>query len=373
MRTGQPAPTPSVLHALVLLVLYAAVLAPSGASAQVPTTIITGEATCGECEIELRPLATIHDTTYEGGALMAVVPIHVNLDRTFLALSGPFTRMELFFADETGAIRRRLGGPGEGPGDYRFPLAIAELPSGFAIFDTGLLRVTLLAKGSLDVEETRSAPGAAIQYMTSPPLFFSDGSYVVGSDVATRDRAGHSLHTITKDGELNRSFGDRKATRLALSGDTAFWASRHEAYRFEKWSKEGALHSVVERRAEWFPPEPDSASRREGDRLAMMRGMREDGEGRLWVLVHIGTWKMVERRGQDGKPHKRWALDRDPRATDTVIEVLDPKSGEVIATKRFPGTELWHTLDGGIHYKAQRTMESGLILFDVWSLRLAGG
>ena len=233
--------------------------------------------------------------------------------------------------------------------------------------------MTLLAKRTLEVEKTRSVPGAAIQYITSPPLFFSDGSYVVSSDIRTRGRAGHWLHTITEDGKLDRSFGERGIDLLTRSGDASFWAANFDSYRIEKWSKEGTLASVVERRAHGFPL-PDTTIQRPkvGDRVPRIAGIREDAEGRLWVRIFIRTRQEVEVRDREGRPIKLWGMDPDPKATATVIEVLDPKSGEVIATKRFPGMQLWPNLDGGPHYQAQRTTEMGLLLYDVGVLRLTG-
>ena len=292
-----------------------------------------------------------------------------------LAGASPITS-ELFLADRTGAIRRQVGRKGDGPGEYRGAGGITELPSAYVILDRLAPRMTLLDRRTLEVKKTLSIPASVMRYLSDLPLAFPDGSFVVAAQGTTRGTAGLWLHEITSEGQLGRSFGEREVDGLTRSGDSAFWTFNSDAYRLEKWTKDGELVMAVERRSGWdeffaSPSSPDP--RGPGDRRAQLQDIREDAKGRLWVQLYSNLLGEVEVRDQDGKPYKY--LGGVPGSLEVRVEVLDVESGRVITTRSWSewGLPPALTIDGGFHHHTERERERGAILVDVWALRLQRG
>lgn len=302
-----------------------AVAAQAAADQEIIT--ISGGPTCERCAIERILLATIHDRSFDGGALVGGGAVHVNRDGTFLVRAG--RRMEeLFLADESGSITRQIGRSGEGPGEYFRPLSVAELPQAYVVFDPALGRVTWLDKESFEVSRTVRMPAANTG---TAPAVFSDGSYVLGAALPTRGGNDLPLHLVTADGDVLRSFGEGPySTNIAPSGDSAVWVAQVDRYRVAKWHIDGRLLAVYERVADWFPPPADNRSRQAGDRSVRLTEISEDEQGRLWVHTSIRTLREV--RGVDattGQERSVLRLSPDPATAQEVIEVLDPVTGVV--------------------------------------------
>lgn len=346
-----------------------AVAAQAAADQEIIT--ISGGPTCERCAIERILLATIHDRSFDGGALVGGGAVHVNRDGTFLVRAG--RRMEeLFLADESGSITRQIGRSGEGPGEYFRPLSVAELPQAYVVFDPALGRVTWLDKESFEVSRTVRMPAANTG---TAPAVFSDGSYVLGAALPTRGGNDLPLHLVTADGDVLRSFGEGPySTNIAPSGDSAVWVAQVDRYRVAKWHIDGRLLAVYERVADWFPPPADNRSRQAGDRSVRLTEISEDEQGRLWVHTSIRTLREV--RGVDattGQEVSVLRLSPDPATAQEVIEVLDPVTGVVIASRRIPGSDGIAAMGvGGFYQRVHRETEAGELLIDVWASRLVG-
>lgn len=366
---------PLVILTLSLIVDGVGATSPLAAQAGpgIKTTVISGEPTCERCEIERTLLATIHDRSFPGGALVTGGAVHVNRDGTFLVRAGPRLG-ELFLADESGAIIRQIGRQGEGPGEYLRPLSVHELPQAFVVFDPTLGRVTWLARDNLEV--TRTARMPAVNMGTAPAVF-SDGSYVLRATLPTRSGIGLPLHLVTADGDVVRSFGqDSPPAIIAPSGDSAVWAAQVDRYRVERWHIDGRLLAVLQREVDWFPSPADDDSQQAGDLSFQLSGISEDQQGRLWVHTSIRTLREV--RGVDattGQERSVLRLSPDPATAQEVIEVLDPVTGVVIASRRILGSD-GRAADGiaakgsGFYQEVHRLGEQGTWLIDIWETRL---
>ena len=305
----------------------------------------------------------------EGGALVDGGAVHVNADGTFLVKAGP-RWAELFLADESGAIVRQIGRSGEGPGEWFRPLSVAELPDAFVVFDPFLSRVTWLAKGDLAVARTARMPPANTGTL---PAVFADGSYVLSGPVPTREAAGRPLHVVTPDGEVLRSFGeDPSPSVIAPSGDSAVWAAQGDRYRLEKWHLDGRLVAVYEREADWFPALAADAAPEAGDASLQISGMWEDGLGRLWVHMMVRTLTEVIVLDDDGHEMRTLRHDPDPKSSQEVIEVLDPRTASVVARRRIPESDGLVAM-GGFFQQVHRSTDRGLLEIDIWATRLVTG
>lgn len=325
---------------------------PTGVFGQDFMQTITGSPSCGACRIEQHLLATLEDTTYGPGAFVRGASVHVNRDSTFLMIAGSgLPPSELFVVTRVGSITRRIGRGGEGPGEYRLPMYIAESADSYMIFDVQLGRITHLDRGTLRVQRTVPVPGSIAG---TQPAVFPDGAYVFFGDVATRESVGQSLHFVGPDGRLLRSFGppprDGRPT-LTTSGDSAVWVG-YDDYRIELWHREGRLVKTVRREADWVQPD---ATRTPGRRFTGLSQVREDDQGRIWTHTVVRVWDAQAMRG-------------DPQGSESIIEVLDLASLSVLATLRIR-KRVFPTEGEGVVFSANRESASGAALIDVWAAR----
>ncbi len=320
---------------------------------------LQGPPTCQECSIERTLLTTIHDTTFDGGAIGdgAAKP-HVNSDGTFLVIAGPslFSR-EIYVAGRDGAISHLLGRTGEGPGEYQDPMHVMEIDSSFLVVDGALGRITYLQKPSLSTVRTARIPARSPGVA---PVGFPDGSYVMWNSVGTREAAGFGLHHVSREGRILRSFGPSSKSdvhALGVSGDSAVWVG-FDNYRIEKWSLKGTRLTSVTRLADWV--RPDDGSTESGDWVTWLSGLYEDRSGLLWT--HTAARKK--------RPAPAPGVALDPGDVESIVEVLDLSGMRVIAQSRQAGRRDLAVSGSGFFSAGRRNTPEGVVLTEVWAYRL---
>jgi hypothetical protein len=329
--------------------------------------IITDEVSCDSCVIERYKIATIHDRDLPEGALVNVGTPHVNADGTFLVIAGSLSD-GMFLAESDGSIVRRIGRGGEGPGEYARLSHVDELPGAYLVFDSRLARVTRLSKTTFEVLGTAPSPSLGGGF---PPLVFEDGSYLIPGTRQTREGAGHLYHLFDAAGRAVRSFGGRAGGPpprgstlprvLAASRDGTFWVASRQQYRLERWNREGNLLEVYEREADWHPHYPlDEEGRLPSGMRSTIRGLWEDEDGLLWVHgLHM----------KDGQP----VISPPPDIMASVVEVIDPVAGTLVASSRVEGISA-HSALGGFHQTVRKEdPETFLINIEVWGARFKVG
>jgi hypothetical protein len=362
-RAGFPPPAgmvrcvPGVWRAGVLLLfLTGAAAAPAALRGQTPPRVIPDAPVCGGCSIERFLIATVHDADYAEGAIGETAGIHVNRDGTFLVQAGFGVWDELYWVGRDGAIVRRIGRLGSGPGEFRIPMFVMETATEYLVADPVLGRITHLDRNGLDFRTTTPIPGTLTGVV---PVVWPDGTYLFWGSVGIAGAADHGFHVVSPDGRVRHSFGPssrgEETPLLARSGEHAFWALYRD-YRIDRWSRDGRLLASFQRHPDWFRP-LDRSTAKPGERFSMRNGLYEDPDGRLWVHFRIGTWL-----GQ--------LFDGAPAANDSVIEVIDPVAGRVFATSRARGIRAHATGGHGLHLSVRREAPSGLTVFDVWGTRL---
>jgi hypothetical protein len=311
-------------------------------------------------------VATIHDREYPEGALVDVGIPNVNSDGTFLVMAGAL-QTELFLADRTGSILKRIGRDGEGPGEFRRIFHVHELPSAYLVFDSRLQRVTRLSKDNLEVLGTAQFPRVE---GATPLLVFEDGSYLRSGISRTREGAGRFFHLFDASGRGIRSFGGREEVPgsrfqtyprvLALSCDGTFWAADYLQYRLERWDREGNLLEIIERVADWHPDYSLDENGRlpRGDRTRI-QGLWEDQDGLLWVLG----------REVKGGP----VIGSNLEDLTSVIEVIDPKGGTLVASYRVEGVMAFPTRSGFYQTVRREDPKDLMINIEVWGARFVSG
>ena len=99
----------------------------------------------------------------------------------------------------------------------------------------------------------------------------------------------------------------------------------------DKW-RGGKIEQTLTRSPEWFRPHlrggrPDPAL----PPAPTLRAVREDTDGRLWLLSAVADarWRSALGSSPEGVTYS------DPnRYFDSIVEVVDPRRGEVLATLR---------------------------------------
>ena len=368
--SGGAAALTRVLAATIVL------LAPCPTPGQVRTRI-TGDA-CEECRITADRVLTVGD---EGsGAIAELKEVSRAPDGRILVVHfADFAGVSVF--GPTGTFVHRIGGRGGGPGEYQFIGNVQVDSVGrIHIWDPGSLRMTVLGR-DYRVQETIPF---ALPFMH---VLFDGGRYVASGTIRTRELAGYTLHSIDASGQLLKSFSpqgegyrsDRSDTyrrSIALSGSRMLWSARFTEYVLESFGTDGIPVQVLERVVPWFPAGTNFGAPR-GDPTARpspgVLDIQIDDKGRIWVLSWVAdkNWRRglktlpgLYGRATTGTPMAdRWQY------WDSVIEVIDPGAGALIAAGRFD--ELFIGLADANHAFAYREDESGHPFMDLYRLNAA--
>ena len=289
------------------------------------------------CTIELEHVAALSDS-FEPGAISVSRSLWVLRDAQgrFFMPGLPLTRILVF--DSAGHFHSSIGRAGEGPGEFQRVTGILTTPDGDSVYiaDFVLRRLTALTP-DLGVARIEHLP-----YM--PTLMRNDGSFILTGQIQTSDLIGYPIHTMDRGGAILRSFGldtpqyrpdlPRRLNRLvAPSRDGRIWAAAPGKYILERWNPEtGEREARIPVASSWF---------RESDRLEssaerpfpVIVGIWEGPDLLVWVLHRIADdeWRPPERFDHAPMDYASYNQEHD-----WMIEVIDPLSGRIVASRRFP-------------------------------------
>jgi hypothetical protein len=330
----------------------AAVLAASGmpsASAQ-RVIEIAGVPTCGECRIVAEKVLTLRPPP---SALRFRLPDKVIRDsRGRWYVLDPTGAPFVAVFDSNGKFARRLSYPsGQGISDGVVTTGdtvrlYGLFTSSFADFgpDGNLLRTQPLFQS-----------GSAVTGAT--PL--TRGRIVIQANGTTPDLFGYPYHVLSPDGTRERSFGAAPnessvggsfngMRKLAAARPEGFWSARVNRYEVSRWSDNAELRSTLRRTVDWFPPWESWDSRVDATLPPpFLVSVWQDASDRLWVLSLVAAkdWKAYDRASRPvGDAAVR--ADMHNRAYDTIMEVIDLRSGRPLVSRRFPEAFMAFTADG---------------------------
>ncbi len=274
-----------------------------------------------------------------------------------------------------GEFLRTLGRSGQGPGEWSWVNHIVASRDEIHLFDSGNARGSVF---DLELNLVRTAP---LPGDIKAVAVLADSSLVVNALFYTPELIGYPLHTVDLTGRVVASFGytgevfrrdqDRRARRkLSASGDHAVWAAHTYRYLIERWTVQGEKRLVLDRAVGWYPDGSGTISwNPENDPPPpSTAGLWEDGEGLLWVVVIVPDpdWRVGLRRAPGGSGY----LPILNQYHDTMIEVISPSSGEVLAAARLDAA--MRPIGGG-RMIAYREDENGIPFLDVFIARLERG
>lgn len=327
-------------------VLLAAILTsslPASSPAQ-ETVTVRGSSGCRGCEVLATPGARLGAA--DGSGIIEHIETRAVRDsrgRFVLKANYP-TSLSVFAAD--GRYLQSVGRAGAGPGEFRGIGGVAVLPGdSLVVFDWGTARFSLF---SPEYEYLSSGPLPLTPELSS--LALRSGKFVFNSTLSSSQTSGQPLHLVNRDGVRERSFGStaevyRPDVPYAMSRAIAearagrLWSALRTEYRIDLINPTtGAIERTIRREAPWFPPgmRPEPRGNELIEPTPFIFDVREDESGRLWVLIAVADeeWRSAMRPPGAGERHAT-VID-EQRYRDTVIEVLDPESGRLLASIRLP-------------------------------------
>ncbi|MDE2663952.1 MAG: 6-bladed beta-propeller [Gemmatimonadota bacterium] len=309
-----------------ILVVCAGVPRPAAAQALLP---IADRA--GDCTVRLREVLRLGDPGDPG-----TIGSRPEITRTAAGeyiVASVENRGQLLVFDSDGAFLETLGGNGDGPGEYRVPGRMRPGSDGsLRILDLVNRRITLLSAdgGWIETTDIRSLHGLDFAVIDRGERYavsgFGQVDDVLGATTEIVDRGGvrsASLGATPVESWVVNFF----RAPVAVDGEGSVWTTRAGEYGFEAWDPEGGSgpRARLAGDPEWFdpgPPQPGAPVSAPAPSIVI--SLRFD-RGLLWA----GTWVADENReASSGAAPSPLELDR---LLDTVLDVIDPASGALIA------------------------------------------
>ena len=338
-------------------------------------SVVRGPPTCTQCQIRLD-----HSVTLDGNRSPAVgEPLtlaRMSDGRILLKTMAGEPSIAVF--DSTGAFIRRIGRRGGGPGEFltvgRFRVTGNDT---LRVFDLGASRVKVFTSSFAPVETL------PVDVWPSDVEFLADGR-IVASQVPNARSSALPLHVIGKDGKIERSFGAENAKYrreeshlmwrwIAPVGNDRVWAAPVTKYVLELWTFSGQKIREIERSVSWFKPHKQFGHNPDQPNAPPNPGvmdLRIDSAGKLWVILHVADekWKsgLGNVRGLYNKQVR--GIADENKYWDSIIEVIDPVSGTLVATQRFDQPLRW--ISESDFARSYRQSAEGVPFVDVFRVSL---
>lgn len=299
--------------------------------------IVSGEPQCRDCRIELRQVAILGDSTDTSavrpdaaGRDCMVGRLHSGEYVFSGVVGGGF--LNIYGTD--GKLIRTIGRKGGGPGEFRSPIRHV-VGSGDSLF--------VVDDGSRRIQVMTSA-GAFVRVFPTRDRF--RGFALLPNDQlllfrVPSNRKDNLFHQFDRDGQPVRSFGNAVQPDSALDLENwfvvaaphgRFWTGSIWSYELRRWRAPDTLDIEVSREVDWFrspsvfpegvyvtvPPPP------------MLLHAWEDSNGKLWTYTAVADPKWAP--GLKVAPSPEWQA----KTFDTVIEVIDLATGQLLASTRHP-------------------------------------
>lgn len=243
----------------------------------------------------------------------------------------------------SGGYSGELVSEGRGPGEFLHIQAMAEGPD-------GELHVVDDYQGRYVVLDTTLGVVRSFPLNDTDPLIYrglevlSDGRSLLLTHASGARRLAHVLDSGGSEVASFRPNDEDSAldhwTVAAPSRDAGLlWIGELMSHRIELWDiAEGMLVDSLVSVPQWFTPVREEPKPRGGSEsytrrqpAASLRDLFEDEEGRLWLVSQIPRPGLQVPQDPDG------ALPPVQDAFHSVIEVVDPHSGLLIAECRIAG------------------------------------
>lgn len=328
--------------------------------------------TCEACTISVTHVVTLGDNDR---GLVGPQFVGLRDARGRYWISHPQSGDEVVVFDARGRYVHTFGRAGEGPGEFRRIRQMALGGDDVYLFDPRLARATVVSP-DFELKRTVKVVGDPQNVEVLP-----SGKMVINTSVPTRERAGFMLHLLDTEGEIERSFAEVDSVfrldyglvgrrQLAMASEPGqVWVLPATEYVIQKWTTAGRMVEQLRRRVDWFEPHDlEIMPHPETPPAPVIWGVEEDSSGLLTVIVSRADaqWHEAVEPDESSIGGFTWTDDWD-RFFDTVIEVIDPVSKEVLASRRVDEF-YWVGLGGG-HYASYKEGDDGTPQIHVWRVQ----
>lgn len=299
------------------------------------------------CRIEFRETGVRLEAVADGSRPDPGRAVVADSDGRFISANAPGWTSVISIWDSRGRYLSSFGREGDGPGelssmgamslfiDGRDNLHVRDGAQAWSVF-------------SPDQEFLRRVPANHMGGLRRTTIILDDGSAVASDGLLTRDR-GHYFRMADSTGALVRTFGPVNPGSLGTggrpithAGGESFWAGPAQggagAYVLEEWGVDGELRRTLRRDVPWYG--------RNGNREAspVVRQLHISQGGLLYVMVVRPTddYARALRRGE------RVSREQRDLMTEVVLEVIDAKSGELLASDVFSASRAREVVPRGL-------------------------
>lgn len=328
---------------------------PLAVGGQTRLTVGTREA-CASCTLLLDTLAVVGRNDPFGDVRHVDVAIRNSRGEIIVGHVGSGT---LSVYSAAGTFSRTVGRRGQGPGEFQSILALKlGRNDTLHVFDAGNGRRSVYTPDFRLVRTTR-LPNS---FVRNQVVLLGGDRVVVNATIRTQERVGLPLHLVDADLGIVRSFGSPERTAIVRRSSTAdsrvlvpsasgaLWSAELPRYRIERWSESGRLELLLEKQTDWPASAPPDGSPDEFKPRPEVRALWDDGVGRLWVFVLVAdaNWRGgLEPLTRDGVTIG-FQVGDPGRLFDTIVDVIDTSTGQLVASRRLDSYVSWVGEDGEI-------------------------
>ena len=291
---------------------------------------ITNTPKCQTCIIELEHVITLGSEADSTSPDERFAMARTSEGATLVApLMG---RASVGVYGRNGRLRREIGRSGEGPGEFRWASQVAVGPGdSLLVFDALLARFTVYA-------EDYSLAGV---FRVDDPFvqgFVPFGARDLVAFAKSSEPSGTVLHHVM-NGRTVRSFAHtedwRDASfplRVGRSSNGRFWVVPRNKYEVELWDTAGTMLRRYRAERDWFEEWFTSVPFTREPPHTQVDAVWEDSDGLLWLLFSTAAadWSAAN-ADRERSAFNVWA----DKFYDSRVEVIDPQTGELIATRSF--------------------------------------
>lgn len=242
--------------------------------------------------------------------------------------------------DSRGGYLSSFGTVGQGPGEFTvrgMMNLFVDRRDNLHVMDGGFIWSVF----SPEQEFLRSTSAYSITGFEVSTIMLDDGNVLTSE--SARDRSLY-FRVVDTTGAVQRTFAPVEDEALewglrpiAYAGGDTFWAAPPieggDAYILEEWSVDGELRRTLRREAPWY------RWAGYGEISPAVSRLHVTSDGLLYVLVRRPTeayrteFERARRRGEFVAREARDGL------TDVLFEVIDARSGELLASDLHPATQ----------------------------------
>lgn len=248
-----------------------------------------------------------------------------------------------------GKFLGQVGRAGTGPGEYAAPVGLLSVGDSVVVIDAGTARATVVGP---NLSPSRSlvmtvpvGEGVAVQWPRNIVLTgYNPTPVSIGWPLHHATFAGREATVVRSygpdDGEARYGSNATHSHLVSHPRNQHYWSADRYSYRLTRWSEAHQRELTLYRRPTWFskPTEHPGFGNRTVPPPPSIAAIEEDENGLLWVFIRLASptwrdgWANAATEGRETLV-RSIALEK---LFVTMIEVIDPQNGAVVARGRVP-------------------------------------